>query len=470
MQRESSTVPEAEHLVLNTKSKEHRRVALATLVGTSIEWYDFFIYANAAALVLAPLYFEPFTTSLGDLAGRLLSFATVGVSFLFRPLGAVVAGHLGDRIGRKAMLVATLLLMGAATALIGLVPTYASIGIAAPILLVVLRIIQGFSAGGEWGGAALMAVEHAPARQRGFFGGFPQLGVPIGILGATGVLGAVTTWTTDEQFTSWGWRLPFLVSVVLVVVGLVIRLGVSESPVFRELHESQDQVTMPIVKVLRYCWPAVLVTTVIFAAHSASGYMIAGGYVLSYSVNELGLDQVPILAAVTLAAAVYAVTTIWAAKLSDRIGRARTYKLGFAWLALWAFPMFWMIDTGSPVLIGLALAVLSGGLGLSYGPQPALFAEMFPAAVRYSGIALGNALGAVLGGAFAPMIATWLQATAGTSAAVSTYLAVMAVIGLAVCFTIRDRTGGPLDRTAFDIPGARQLEASGSTAAARSRS
>ncbi|QAY62771.1 MFS transporter [Xylanimonas allomyrinae] len=447
--------------VLSTKRKEDRRVALATLVGTSIEWYDFFIYANAAALVLAPLYFDPFTASGSEVAGRILSFATVGVSFLFRPLGAIVSGHLGDRVGRKAMLVGTLLLMGLSTALIGLVPTHAQIGVAAPVLLVLLRIVQGFSAGGEWGGAALMAVEHAPARKRGLFGGFPQIGVPIGMLVATGVLAIVTATTTDEQFLSWGWRVPFLMSIALVAVGLVIRLGVSESPVFKELNEAaeQEQVKMPVLEVMRYCWPAILLGALTFTANNGNGYMITGGYILSYSTNDLGVNRASILGAVTIAAAVWGVTTMVGAAWSDKVGRTTVYKVGFVWMLLWAFPLFWIIDTTNPTLIGLSMSVLAVGLGLTYGPQAALFTEMFPAKVRYSGAALAYAFGAILGGAFSPLIATWLQATFKTSASVSTYLAILSVIALTATFLIKDRTGRPLDASATDIPGAQRLEA-----------
>jgi MFS family permease len=460
MSREALSGPRLEP-VLSAKNPEDRRVAVATLVGTTIEWYDFFIYANAAALVLAPLFFEPFVATSGnEVAGRILSFATVGVSFLFRPLGAIVAGHLGDKIGRKAMLVGTLLLMGLATALIGVVPTHAQIGVAAPIILVLLRILQGFSAGGEWGGAALMAVEHAPSHRRGLFGGFPQIGVPLGMLVATGVLAIITATTSEEQFLSWGWRVPFLLSIFLVVVGLVIRLGVSESPVFRELTESNEQVRLPVVQVLRFCWPAIVLGALTFAANNGNGYMITGGYILSYSTADLGVDRSAVLGMVTIASAVWGVTTMLGAVLSDRIGRTNVYKIGFVWMLLWAYPLFWIIDTASVGLIGLSMAVLAVGLGFTYGPQAALFAEMFPAKVRYSGAALAYAFGAILGGAFSPMIATWLQAEFGTSASVSTYLAVLCVIALGATFAIKDRTGKALDTSATDIPGAAALERS----------
>ncbi|MER7014263.1 MFS transporter [Saccharopolyspora sp. NPDC000359] len=439
--------------------REHRRVALGTLVGTTIEWYDFFIYANAAALVLTPMFFEPFVASYGELAGRLMSFATVGVSFFFRPLGAMVAGHFGDKLGRKAMLVLTLMLMGASTTLIGLVPTYGSIGIWAPVLLIALRVLQGFSAGGEWGGAALMAVEHAPAAKRGRYGGFPQIGVPVGMLIATAVLSVVTATTTEQQFLDWGWRVPFLLSVVLIVVGMVIRLGVAESPVFAGGEGEQGRVKLPLVQMFRFNGPQVLQGTLTFAANNAAGYMVTGGYLLSYTTTVLEMDRSTVLNLVTLTSAAWIVTTMASAVLSDRIGRTAVYKIGFTALIIWVFPMFWLIDTENVLLIGLAMLVFSIGIGFTYGPQAAMLAEMFPAQVRYSGTGLSYAFGAILGGAFAPMIATWLQASFGSSMAVSAYLLGLAVVGLVATFTIRDRTGGSLGADAFDIPGAAELAA-----------
>ena len=444
--------------VLSLKRREDRRVAVATLVGTSIEWYDFFIYANAAALVFAPLFFEPFVQSLGDVAGRLISFATVGVSFFFRPLGAMVAGHLGDRLGRKGMLVLTLLLMGGATALIGVLPTYATIGITAPALLVLLRILQGFSAGGEWGGAALMAVEHAPDSKRGLFGAFPQVGVPIGMLLASGVLGLVTATTTEEQFLAWGWRLPFLLSIVLVGVGLAIRLGITESPVFKEIAESGEKVRMPLVKLFRFNGRELVLGALTFAANNGIGYMIVGGYLLSYMTADLGMDRSLVLLLVMAGSVSWGVATMAGGIISDRIGRTATYKIGFVLLLAWVFPLFWLIDTGEVWAAALAIVVLPIGLGLSYGPQPALFAEMFPARIRYSGAGLAYAFGAIIGGAFAPFVATWLQARFATSAAVSTYLFVLAAIAFVATFFIKDRTGAPLGRDALDIPGAARLE------------
>jgi len=258
-----------------TTTTDMRKVALATVIGTTIEWYDFFIYANAAGLVFASLFFEP----AGPQAATLISFATVGVSFLFRPLGAFLAGHFGDRIGRKAMLVWTLMLMGGATTLIGVLPTYANAGVLAPVLLLVLRIVQGLSTGGEWGGAVLMAVEHAPAGRRGRFGAFPQMGVPIGLLLASGVLALMTgVITPGDAFVQWGWRVPFLLSIVLVGVGVVVRRTVEESPVFTELAEKRERSRMPIVQLFRNHWLLVLLAALTFAGNNAAGYMTTGGF------------------------------------------------------------------------------------------------------------------------------------------------------------------------------------------------
>ena len=421
-------------------SKEDRRVVAGTMVGTTIEWYDFFIYSSAAALVFGKLFFEP----LGPTNATLAAFATVGVSFVFRPLGAIVGGHLGDRIGRRAMLVLTLILMGAATVAVGLLPTYSQIGAAAPILLVLLRIIQGFSAGGEWGGAALLAVEHAPTKRRGLFGSFPQMGVPAGMLLATIIFGVVTLALSEEEFLAWGWRVPFLLSVALFVVGLVIRSKVSESPVFTELQESKEASKMPLAQLFKFHWKPLVLCSLTFMGVGVAGYMITGGYVLSYSTKILGMERGPVLLAVSIAAAAWIVTTAWGGALSDRIGRKRTFQLGFVAQVIWVFPMFMLIDTGNIFLLGLSLIVLSVGLGLSYGPQSAMFAESFPARVRYSGASIAYALGSILGGAFAPMIATWLQTETGSTLSVSIYLALFTVIALLAVTALKDRTGQSL--------------------------
>ncbi|PID98063.1 MAG: MFS transporter [Actinobacteria bacterium] len=431
-------------IILDSKRVEDRRVAVATLVGTAVEWYDFFIYANAAAIVLAPLYFDPFVQSSGELAGRLISFATVGISFFFRPLGAAVAGHYGDKIGRKGMLVFTLFLMGGATFLIGLLPTFSQIGVSAPVLLITLRILQGFAAGGEWGGAALMAVEHAPANKRGLFGGFPQIGVPLGMLLATLVLTIVDILTSEEQFLSWGWRVPFLLSIVLIIIGMIIRVGVSESPVMSKISETEVQVRLPLVDMLRTSWKPLLQGTLIFAGNGVAGYMITGGYILSYTTNDLGLERTILLRLITLAAAAWVVTTLFASWLSDKIRRKPVYLIGYGIQLVWIFILFQLVDTGNYTLIGLGMLVLTIPLGFTYGPQAAMFSEMFPAKIRYSGAGLANAFGAIVGGAFAPLIATALQAEFKTSLAVAIYIFIVTLVGTVALLTVKDRTGESL--------------------------
>ncbi|QEO14378.1 MHS family MFS transporter [Agromyces intestinalis] len=408
--------------------REERKVLASTLVGTSIEWYDFFIYAQAAGVVLAPLFLAPLAETNAGLA-QIISFATIGISFLFRPLGAVVAGHLGDKFGRKRMLVFTLVLMGLSTSLIGLLPTYAQIGIAAPLLLVFLRILQGFSAGGEWGGAALMAVEHAPKGRRGFFGAYPQIGVPVGMILATFTLWVLTSSMSPEAFLAWGWRVPFLLSIVLILVGYLIRRSVEESPVFQELQRRKKESSAPLGQLFKHNTKQVVLTAVIFIANNAAGYLLIA-YFATYAVMALGMDRPTVLLATTLASFGWLVFTLWGGAISDRLGRVRTFQIGYVFLALWAIPMWFLIDTADIVWYFVALFVMTFGLGLSYGPQAALYAEMFPAKVRYSGVSIGYALGAILGGAFAPMIAEALMNSFHASWTIGVYIAVAAVISL----------------------------------------
>ncbi|WP_395403458.1 MFS transporter [Arthrobacter sp. UC242_113] len=423
----------------HSSKTNQRRVALATVIGTTVEWYDFFIYATAAGLVFAQLFFEPAGASIG----LLLSFASVGISFLFRPLGAFLAGHYGDRIGRRAMLVLTLVLMGSATTLIGFLPTYASAGVIAPVMLLMLRILQGISAGGEWGGAVLMAVEHAPRDHRGRAGAFPQLGVPLGLLLASGVTALMTgVVSPGAAFLEWGWRVPFLLSIVLIAVGYFVRRAVDESPVFQEIAAAKKQPRIPIVELFRRHGLLVIVAALIFAGNNAAGYMATGGFIPSYASSPaVGHGRTDVLVAIAYGAAVWLACTYLAGYLSDRIGRKRTYLVGFSAQLLACFPLFWLINTGSLPMLYLALTIFSFGLGLAYGPQAALYSEMFPASVRFSGVSISYALGAILGGAFAPTIATALvQATGGTEA-VSLYLVGMTLVSLVAVSLVRDRSG-----------------------------
>ena len=430
-----------------TSQRELRRVAAATVIGTTVEWYDFFLYASAAGLVFSELFFAP----AGARFATIISFATVGVSFLFRPLGAFLAGHFGDRIGRKAMLVITLLLMGTATTLIGVLPTYSQIGIVAPILLIFLRILQGLSTGGEWGGAVLMAVEHAPAGKRGLMGAYPQIGVPIGLLLASGMLALMTgVISPGDAFLEWGWRVPFLLSFVLIIVGVVVRRAVEESPVFTEIATRKQQTKVPIVQLFKHHWLLVLLAAFTFAGNNAAGYMTTGGYIQGYATKPLaegghvGLERTPVLLAVAAASVIWLAITFFAGVISDKIGRKNTYITG--WIAFLAviFVLFPMVNTGSVWMLFLGLALFAIGNGLTYGPQAAYFAELFPASIRFSGVSIAYAIGAILGGAFAPMISEALVTFTGTSTSVAFYIAGVMCIAFVATMLLRDRTDIPL--------------------------
>lgn len=433
------------HPEITTSAAERRRVVAATTIGTAIEWYDYFLYASVAGLVFHKLMFGPLE---GGLAA-VISFATVGISFLFRPLGAFLAGHYGDKLGRRLVLMVTLFTMGGATALIGLLPTYDSIGVAAPILLVILRILQGVSAGGEWGGAVLLAVEHAPAEKRGLYGAGPQIGVPAGLLLSSGVLAIMNAIAPDEAFLQWGWRVPFLFSVVLVAIGYYIRRGVEESPVFEELAEiTEHEAKNPLKVLFRKHTPLVFIAALVFAGNGTVGYMTTGGYIQNYATNAEGLamDRGGVLIAVTLSAASWMVFTLFAGFISDYLGRRNTYVLGFILQGIGAFALFPLVNTGDMTKLTIALLGLTVGLGLTYGQQSAMYAELFPASIRASGVSITYAIGSLLGGAFAPMIAAALVRATGSTHAVTGYLVSATIVGLIAALILRDRTRIPLGR------------------------
>lgn len=426
-----------ESAVLNSNgTQEQKRVLAATLVGTTIEWYDFFVYAQATGLVFGPAFFAPIEKQNPGLA-QVLSFATIGISFLFRPLGAAVSGHMGDRFGRRGVLIFTLILMGLATALIGLLPTYAQIGAWAPLLLITLRVLQGISAGGEWGGAALMSVESAPSNKRSLFGCAPQIGTPLGLIISTGVLWILTETLGRQAMAEWGWRLPFLFSIVLIVIGMIIRRTLEESPVFEALRARRERSSAPLAEVLGHHAGKVLSAALIFMANNAVGYILIA-FFISYGQKTLHMPPSQMLLIGTLSAVGWFFFTLLGGWLGDRLGRVRTFQIGYGLMTLWTIPMWFLIDTGNPALFLFAALVLTAALGLSYGPQAALYAEMFPAKVRYSGVSVGYALGAILGGAFAPAIAQWLITSSGKSWMIGVYLAALSLVSLITVSLVKE--------------------------------
>ena len=405
--------------------KQRKRVLSGTLIGTTIEWYDFLIYAQAAGIVLAPLYLEPAAQDNAQFA-QIIAWATLGISFLFRPLGAVIAGHLGDTYGRKMILVFTLIGMGVATFLIGILPTYDTIGIAAPILLILLRIMQGISAGGEWGGAALMSVEYAPDHRRGLFGAFPQSGVPLGLTLATSVMLITMGIVGTENYLEWGWRIPFLLSVVLVVIGYAIRRLVDESPVFQAMQAESAERSAPLPLLFKKHWGKVIQGALIFAAQQAAGYLVIA-FLGSYAQKNLGLSPAVAWTGTLVGGILWTIFMFVAGAWSDKIGRRNTFIIGYVLLVFVEAIMWFLVDSGNPLLYILALALLSLPLALTLGPQPAMYAEMFPADVRYSGVSIAYALGAILGGAFAPMIAQMILNSTGKAWMISIYLIALTV-------------------------------------------
>ena len=386
-----------------TRPPSIRLVALASLVGTAIEWYDFYLYGTAAALIFNRLYFPTFD----PLTGTLAAFGTYAAGFLARPIGGIIIGHYGDRVGRKSMLVLTLVIMGLATFGIGLLPTYAQIGPWAAVGLVTLRLAQGFGVGGEWGGAVLMAVEHAPPGSRGFYGSWPQMGVPAGLL-LSSLAFVLLSRLPEDQFLSWGWRLPFLLSIVLVGVGLVIRLRILETPAFLKVKESGAESRLPIVDLLRTHRREVLLAIGARLVENGAFY-IYSVFLLVYGTQKVGLDRQTLLTAILLGAVCLLAAVPVCGWLSDRLGRRPVYLFGACFTAAWAYPLFRLVDTGSTPLVWLAVVVaLVFGHAPMYGPQAAFFAELFGSRVRYSGASLGSQLASVLAGGLSPFIATAL--------------------------------------------------------------
>jgi MHS family shikimate/dehydroshikimate transporter-like MFS transporter len=401
-----------------------RRVAIASFVGTTIEWYDFFLYGTASALVFGRLFFPNFD----PLTGTLASFGTYAAGFAARPVGAIVCGHFGDRIGRRSMLVLTLLIMGIATFLIGLLPTYHSIGIWAPILLVVLRLAQGFAVGGEWGGAVLMAVEHSPNGRRGFYGSWPQIGVPAGLLLSTFIFSQISQ-LPDEALLGWGWRVAFLLSIILVAVGLFIRLTVVEPPIFTEIKKNRAEARMPILDTVRHHPRNLLLAMGARVADNAVFYLYTV-FILTYATQpQIGFSRPAVLNAVSLAAIIQMLALPAFGALSDRLGRRPVYLFGAIFTGLFAFPFFWLIETANTGLLILAVVVaLVVGHAAMYGPQASFFSELFGTRVRYTGASLGYQLSSVLAGGLSPLIATDLLRRTGSSWPIALYIIGVAIV------------------------------------------
>ncbi|MER5387779.1 MFS transporter [Saccharopolyspora sp. NPDC002686] len=406
------------------------RTLTSSTIGSVIEWYDFTIYGTAAALIFNQLFFS----NISPAAGTLAAFGTFAAGFIARPLGGFVAGHYGDRLGRKATLVMTLTLMGGATTLIGLLPTYQQIGIASPALLVLLRLVQGFAVGGEWGGAVLMAVEHAPDGKRGRYGAWPQTGVSAGLLLGTGVFSIVSL-LPEPQLISWGWRIPFLLSIVLALVGLYIRFRITESASFAEAVESGGPSRRPLIEVLRTHPKQILIAIGVRFAEGGNYYVFTV-FILTYITQELDLPRQAGLTGVMLAAALnIVVLPLWGA-LSDRVGRRPVFIGGAVFMAAYAWPFFWLVDTRSPMLIALALAIaLAVPHGAVFAPIAAFYTELFEPRLRYSGVSIGYQIGSVLLGGFTPLLATSLiMWSGGASWSVAALVAAGALIAAASMF------------------------------------
>jgi MFS family permease len=433
------TAPSAQPLTTTLPTANRRRVATAAALASAVEWYDYFVFGIAAALVLGDLYFPAGSPTAGVLA----SFATFAVGFLARPLGGIVAGQFGDKRGRKPMLVLALTLMGLATTGIGLLPTYDTIGVAAPILLVAFRVMQGIAVGAQWGGAMLLATEYAPEGKRGIYGSVVQLGVPIGVVSANTVFLVAGALTTDSAFAAWGWRVPFLIGLLVLVLAWYIHTRVEETPEFREAEKAlaekeKTEQASPLRTILRNHLGTVLLAGGSFAVNTATFYIIITG-VLDYTTRALGMERGAVLTVSLCVSLTQLVLIPASAALSDKVGRIRIYGLGAVGIALWAVPMFLLIDTGSLLWLAVGTFVASCFLSIMYGPQAALFAELFTPEMRYTGASLGYQIAAVCGGGLAPFVMVLLLEATGTSMAVSGYIIVLALIALASIKVLADR-------------------------------
>jgi MHS family shikimate/dehydroshikimate transporter-like MFS transporter len=416
-----------------------KRVVWSSVLGSTVEWFDFLVYGTAAALLFNKLFFPRFSPALGTIA----AFGSYGVGFVARPLGGAVFGHFGDRLGRKAMLTMTILIMGFGTFLIGCLPTYGQIGIAAPLLLITLRILQGIGIGGEWGGAVLMVIENVPNERRGFYGSLVQLGYPIGVICSTGIF-AVVSKLPEVQFLTWGWRVPFLLSVILVGIGLFIRLRLEETPVFRQVQARQDVAKMPVLEILAK-HPRTFLVAVGLKVSEIAYISIATVFAISYVTGHLGMPRSAILNGILLAAVIELFTIPAFGWLSDRYGRKPLFVVGCLFSILFAFPMFWLFRTQNAVVVAITVAVaVSFGQGIMFGPEATWVAELFAARLRYSGASLGFQIGAALSGGLTPMIASALLLWTGATWPISLYLIVVAAVTLTATFAAPETSCQPL--------------------------
>ena len=433
------------------RTRQLRRVALSGLLGTAVEFYDFLVYGTVAALVFGELFFPGADPAVGTVA----AFGTFAAGYVARPLGGVVFGHFGDRLGRKSMLLLTMGLMGGASFLIGLLPTYDTIGVWAPVLLITLRVVQGIAIGGEWGGATLMVVEHAGERRRGLWSSFTQMGAPLGSLISAAVVALVSTLPKD-QFAAWGWRVPFLLSVVLLGVGLFVRLKVVESPLFAEVKKDRAEARLPILDVLRRPRPVLLACCVGIGAFTAQSLLTS--YLIAYATG-IGYPRPQVLTALTVSAAVALVVLPCASALSDRIGRRPVVLAGAVLSAATAFPVLALVDSKSPGALVLAV-VLGHGIAqsLMYGPLGALFSEMFGTRVRYTGASLGYQGATLVGAGFSPMIASSLVAGSGDSTPVAVLLCTGSLITALTVWFVRETSRTSLSDAATELPTAPRTE------------
>lgn len=415
-------------------------MATASIVGTTLEYYDFAVYNMLAALVFNKLFFPSFD----PLSGTLLAFSTFAVGYLSRPVGGVIFGHLGDRYGRRFVLVATLLLMGVTTGLMGLLPTYTTAGIASPIMLVLLRFVQGAALGGEWAGAVLLSVEHGDPQRRGRNASWAQMGPSLGTLLATGSIALITWLLSPEDFLAWGWRVPFFASVVLVAFGLWIRVGVDETPLFKQIEQQRSKAQAPIKEVVRGHWRSLLVGGGVRIGPDVL-YSLSVAFSLSYLTTVLGLSRTLALTALSLGGVVNAFTIPLFGGLSDRLGRRVVYGTGAVLGLFWMFAFFPLLETRQPTLIVLAIVVALTLHAMMYGPQAAFIAEQFPTRVRYAGASLAYTLAGIVGGGIAPMVSTALLQSFGSPLAVSSYAALALLITCVVLLIVRERARDQLD-------------------------